>query len=405
MKEQIKKQIIKEMKEQTKKQTKKQIYLLISIITLIFLLAGCGIKTSVPLETIPAPAADNVVSEGHFVPRENQVLSFLVRGKVSEIMVRNGDKVAKDQVLISLGDSQQAEAALSAALLESISAKQSLDTLVRTADFARAQALTAYTNSQKTRVEAQLIYDRLDLNAIQTDIDDAQKEADTRQADFEAAQKDFEEYKDLPTDDGDHKAYEDKLSTAKTEYDDALRLLLIQTSRIDGPKAALDMALGSEAEAKRTYKNSQEGPDTEKLSLAQGRLDYASAQVAVARNILSSYELKAPFDGTVSDVNVSVNQQTGPETWAIALIDGSQWYVDTSDLTEYDVVEIKVGDTASITVDALPEIKMTGVVEEIDNTPKMQAGDVLYTVRLRVDAPDPRLKWGMTMEVTFPANE
>jgi hypothetical protein len=48
---------------------------------------------------------------------------------------------------------------------------------------------------------------------------------------------------------------------------------------------------------------------------------------------------------------------------------------------------------------------MTGVVQEIGQTPKSQGTDILYTVHIRLDNPDPRLRWGMTMEVTFTAQK
>jgi multidrug resistance efflux pump len=381
---------------------KKQIIIAVPSIVLVLLLAGCGIKTAAPLETALSTTPDIVVAEGHFLPQEILTLSFQVRGKVSEIMVKQGDKVSEDQVLAKLGDNQQAKAALTAATFELLSAKQAVDTLLRTADLTRAQALTAYINAQKNRLICQLAYDRLDLSVIQNGIDDAQKVVDTRQTELNKAQEDFDDYKDLPSDDADRKSYEDKLSTAQTNYDDALRLLLIQSNRLDEPKAALDTALGIEAEAKRAYENMKEGPDTDKIALAQARVDNASAQVSAAQNALGNYELKAPFNGTVADINVSPNQQAGPEMWAIVLIDDSQWYVETSDLTEYNVAKVNVGDIANIAIDALPQIKMAGVVENISIAPKTLAGDVIYTVRLRIDKPDPLIRWGMTMEVTFP---
>jgi multidrug resistance efflux pump len=384
---------------------KKQMVLAISSIVLVLLLAGCGIKTAAPLETALTPTPDIVIAEGHFVPNEILTLSFQVRGKVSEIMVKQGDKVTEDQVLAKLGDSQQAQAALTAATFELYSAKQAVDTLIRTAGLARAQAFTAYINAKKIRSASQLAYDLLDLSVIQTNIDDAQEVVDTRLTELKDAQADFDEYRDLSPDDAGRKKYEDKLSTAQTNYDDALRLLLIQTNRLDEPKAALDTAMGVEAEAKRTYENTQEGPDKDKIALAQARLDNALAQVAAAQNALGNYELKAPFNGTVADINISPNQQAGPETWAIVLIDDRQWYVETSDLTEYNVAKINVGDSANITIDALPQIEMAGVVEDISIAPKTLAGDVIYTVRLRIDNPDPMIRWGMTMEVTFPVNK
>ncbi len=48
---------------------------------------------------------------------------------------------------------------------------------------------------------------------------------------------------------------------------------------------------------------------------------------------------------------------------------------------------------------------MTGVVEEIGETPTNQGTDVLYTLHIRVEDPDSRLRWGMTLEVTFNVNK
>jgi multidrug efflux pump subunit AcrA (membrane-fusion protein) len=380
---------------------KNNAFLLISSIVLVFLMAGCNGNVT-PTETIPLATTDSIVVEGHFVPNENLTLTFLARGKVSEVLVEKGDRVTNGQVLVKLGDSQQAAAALAGAKLELLAAQQLNDTLLRTADLEKAQALLAYTSAQKTKLETQLMWDRLDLKGIETSIDNARKEVDSRKTDLDTAQQEFDKNKNLPVDDFERTNAESKLKTAQTNYDEALRLLLIQTNRRDLPKAALDSAIGVETEARRAYVSLKDGPFSEKIMLAKARLENATAQVAAAQNALDNYELISPFDGTVADINVTVNQLVGPETWAVIVIDDSQWFVDTSDLTEYDVVQIKTGDTAKITIDALPEVKMTGVVDEIAMAPKSQAGDILYTVRLRVDNPDPLLKWGMTMEVTFP---
>jgi hypothetical protein len=44
---------------------------------------------------------------------------------------------------------------------------------------------------------------------------------------------------------------------------------------------------------------------------------------------------------------------------------------------------------------------MSGVVEEISRSFKSQGGDIIYTVRIQVQSIDPRMRWGMTVEVTF----
>jgi len=76
--------------------------------------------------------------------------------------------------------------------------------------------------------------------------------------------------------------------------------------------------------------------------------------------------------------------------------------VDTNDLSELDVVKVTVGQQVELIADALPDQIMTGIVEEISITPKNQAGDILYTVHIKLDNADALLRWGMTVEVTFP---
>ena len=56
----------------------------------------------------------------------------------------------------------------------------------------------------------------------------------------------------------------------------------------------------------------------------------------------------------------------------------------------------------TFTADALPDVVMSGLVDRIGADPKNQINDVLYTVHILVEDPDPQIKWGMTVEVTFP---
>ena len=55
-----------------------------------------------------------MIAEGHLVPNRNLYLAFLARGKVDQILVKKGDQVNQGQVLVSLADRQQAQAALAA---------------------------------------------------------------------------------------------------------------------------------------------------------------------------------------------------------------------------------------------------------------------------------------------------
>jgi multidrug efflux pump subunit AcrA (membrane-fusion protein) len=380
---------------------KKITFIFSLMLGLVLLLTACGAKKPDTTGTSLTPVAGPVIAEGHLVPNQSLYLAFPAAGRVEEVLVKTGDAVSEGQALILLGDSEPPDAALTAAKMELTLAQQAYDTLVRTAGVGHAQAQQAYIDAQKARAAAQLVWDRLDLTAIQTDIDNAQAEVTNRQSDLETAQTDFDKYSDLATDNATRQSYEDTLRTAQTNYDLAVQKLEDIINHRDTIQAALDAALAAETEAKHAYENTMNGPDADKLALAQARLDNAKAQVAAAQKAVNNYTLKAPFAGIVADVNVSAHQLIGPETWAVALVDASRWYVDTSDLTELDIVKVSPGQKVEVTADALPGVTMTGVVDEISAAPKVQGGDVLYTVHIRLDDPDPQLLWGMTVEVTF----
>ncbi len=381
---------------------KKSATVLSLTLSLLILLTACGSNTTITTTTTPTPAANTVIAEGHLVPNQSVYLAFLASGRVDEVLVHKGDHVSQGQVLVRLGDREQVEAALAGAQAQVTAAQQAVDLLVRTADLGHAQAWQNYMNAQRAYAAAQLAWDQLDLNAIQTDIDNAQADVASRQTELKTALTEVDKYSNLPAEDANRKSSEDKLRTALTNYDAAVLKVTDLTNRRDTLHTALDTARVAEAEAKRAYENTQNGPDTDKMALAQAQLKAAKTQAAAAQSALDNYDLKAPFAGTVANVNVSVYQMVSPQTWAVALADTSQWYIDTSDLTEMDVVKISLGQAVQVTADALPGVTMAGVVESISGFPQVQSGDILYTVHIRLNDPDPRLLWGMTMEATFP---
>ena len=70
-------------------------------------------------------------------------------------------------------------------------------------------------------------------------------------------------------------------------------------------------------------------------------------------------------------------------------------------MTELEVVKLKVGQSVTMRPDSMPDLELSGTVTEISNAYTQQGGDILYTVRIRVDGSDPAIKWGMTVEAVF----
>ena len=377
----------------------------ISLIFMLILSACDTGSTATPAVSATVIPPDAVIAEGHLVPKDDLYLSFAARGKVALILVEKGDTVKQGELLIQLADRQQAEAALVAAQTELTAAQQAYDDFVRLADFAHAQSWRALLDAQTVRAAAQTAWDDLDTDAIDDRIDEAEAEVNDTAETLKDAQDDFDKYADLSENNASRQDAKDTLDAAQKDYNAALRLLEETQREKDLPRATLDEALGAEAEARRTFENTLSGPDAEQLALVEGRLNSAKAQVAAAENGLSNYELRAPFDGTVADINVSVNEMIGPETWAVLVADFSQWYVETSDLTELKVVKTFEGQQATVAPDALPDLQISATVEEINQNFYIQGGDISYKLRLRLDEADPQLRWGMTVEITFQPQE
>lgn len=141
-------------------------------------------------------------------------------------------------------------------------------------------------------------------------------------------------------------------------------------------------------------------------TVAQAEAGVGRAQTAVdeAQNALSRMTLSAPFAGTVGDVLVEAGELVAPGVAVAQLAGGEGWTVETSDLVELDVVFVEVGQTAEVTLDALPGETLRGTVTDIGRVPELTRGDVTYRVRVALDDyPDLPLRWGMTALVTIDA--
>jgi multidrug efflux pump subunit AcrA (membrane-fusion protein) len=371
------------------------------------LLSGCSLlgDGATPEAVIPLEQSIEeeftVVSEGNLVPNDFDYLTFAKGGRVAEILVSKGDTVAEGQVLARIADREQAEASLAGAQLENLSAQQAYDELVRTAELARSAAWLELIRAKEALQDRQQQWDEIDTESFRNQIDDAELAVTNAVEDVQDAQEEFDKYQNLDEDNPSRQRAEDELENAEDRLTDAEQKRDDLIYQRDTARAGLDQAQAALVETQRKYDLTANGPDTEKLALAQARLNNSQAQITAAQAGLDYLELKAPYAGTIVDVNISTNQQVGTERWAFLIADFSSWYVETNDLTELEVVRISEGQSAELVADALPEVQSIGVVEEISQSFTTQAGDILYKVRIKVDEIDPRMRWGMTFEVTF----
>ena len=390
---------------QNKNQTKNRIFmLLILVLAASLLLSSCSggtaaaqsATTSAPV----APAGGSVTAEGHLVPVSHTALFFQGAGRVSDVRVKEGALVKKGDVLISLGDREAAQAAVSAALLEQAAAQRQVDDLQKNAALAKAQAQADLTSAQKASIQAQQVLTDLDTNDYTTKLDNARSDASKAADDLKTAQEDFNKVSDLAADNATRKAAETKLKDMQKTYDTDVHKRDLIIYELDDAKAQVDFARAQIDHAQAVVNARKSGPDPADLAPAQARLTNAQNQLAAAQAALARMDLVAPYDGTVVQINVHLNDQASPAEPAAVIADLSKWVVETSDLTEKQVVNVALGQKVTIAPDALPDLTLNGTVEAIGQTFVEKSGDIDYVVRIPVDSSDARLRWGMTVKVT-----
>lgn len=138
------------------------------------------------------------------------------------------------------------------------------------------------------------------------------------------------------------------------------------------------------------------------LLAAEAGLVAAQSEVERANAELEKNELRAPWDGTVADLNLKEDEYVAPGQTVLAIADFNGWVVETDNLTEIEVPEVSVGQQVKIVPDALPDLTLSGKVVSIASLYDEKRGDVTYTVTLDLTESDPRLRWGMTVVVKFP---
>jgi len=123
--------------------------------------------------------------------------------------------------------------------------------------------------------------------------------------------------------------------------------------------------------------------------------------LAAANAMLQDLELKAPFSGEISSLSVTVGEFVTTGAAVAQLVDSSQLFVETTDLTELNIARVYEGQPAMIHFDALPDIGLIGRVTNIKPFGENRQGDIVYTVVLKLETPDERLRWNMTASVDF----
>ena len=135
-------------------------------------------------------------------------------------------------------------------------------------------------------------------------------------------------------------------------------------------------------------------------------LDIQSSELSVkqkenalqdAKDNLSNYYVLAPFDGTIASVTGEVGDIASSTLGSLI----TNQKIALLSMNEVDVAKIKLGQKATITFDAIPDLSMTGTVAEIDTVGTVSQGVVSYSVKIAFDTNEDSVKPGMSVSASI----
>lgn len=302
------------------------------LIGLLLLIAGAvfaSIKISergvVIVQTgkvMPLDLTSVVTASGEIKPRNYINIGANTQGAapITELLVKEGDRVKKGQVLARLADVQpQADLKAQQAALNSA-----------LADSSASEAAVKSAEDNVAVAQAQVDHDKADLDQKKIDLKRSQ---DLFNEKLIAAQ-DFE--------------------SKKVTYDLAVATLQASIRRV------------SQAEAERVQSAAQ-------LASAQKKVAQAQAMVARYENVLSQYDAIAPLDGVVTNLPVRVGETVVPgiqNSAASTIMTIADMSIITAEVNvdETDIVSVRLDQPAEVTIDAIPNKTFKGRVIEIGDT-------------------------------------
>ena len=133
---------------------------------------------------------------------------------------------------------------------------------------------------------------------------------------------------------------------------------------------------------------------------ADARVQQSQVALELAQINLAENTLTAPFDGTVASLQVIPGEYVQSDQAVITLATLDDLQIETIDLSERDIANVKIGRPANIFVEALND-NFTGKVINISPIADTVGGDVVFKVTIAFDKQPEHLLWGMTAEVTI----
>jgi RND family efflux transporter MFP subunit len=359
-----------------------------------------------PRQVVPEPIittdqvrrGDLVISvsgSGTLVSGSESALGFQAGSYVDEVSVEVGDTVEEGDLLATAETDDleravfEADIKLRLAQLDLAAAQEG------PSETELADATASVRSAQTSLTVAQLNYD----STLNSDLDAA---ARTRQIEFQWCVDHYYQLEQSGADQSQLQEAWNDWSAAEYQFNQAAH-----DAEMEQVKAwnQVERAQRRVEQAQENLEELQSGPITETITQAELKVSQATLALENARDDLEAAQLRAPFDGTILEVNALPGQHVGTTPF-ITLADLAQprllFWVE-----EADMAGVVVGNRVEIIFEALPDDVFSGEVVEVASA--LVAVDRVLAVEawanIDLSSQATRLLDGMNAEVEIISDE
>jgi HlyD family secretion protein len=273
-------------------------------------------------------------------------VSVKITGRIVERLVKEGDKVSRGQLLVRLDDSELA------------------------ADVRRQDAVLR---------SAQATLRDLEKGARPQEIEDARAAVASTEA---------------------------TRTMTEREYQRTVQLFgqnLIAAQDVDRARQAYEVAQAQERSARQKLGLLLEGSRPDQIDAARWQVTQAESALVQAQSRLRETRVVSPIDGVVLRKNLEAGETANPGVPILTLVDPKDVWLRAY-VPETEVGRLKVGDMATLRVDAFPNRVFTGRLIEIGSeaeyTPrnvqtKKERVNLVFRIKIQIDNPQGILKPGL----------
>ncbi|HUS20131.1 MAG TPA: efflux RND transporter periplasmic adaptor subunit [Terriglobales bacterium] len=323
---------------------------------------------------------DNSVTASGTLEARNITVGSKVGGRITQVLVAEGDHVTKDQLLVTFD-----EAELFASLLQ---ARGRL-----------AQAQATLSKMQRGSRPEEIAQARSTGASRQHAVAEARSAAERAKADAANAETEFKRYQRL--------AQEGVVS--REQRDAAENRYKMAQAAANSAEHAITAASSEANAADAAQKLVEHGFRSEDIAAARADMQRAEGELKLAEARYAEREVRSPANAVVEVLDLRPGDLVPANSPVSKLLEADQLYVMVY-VPQSEIGKVRIGQTVEVKVDAYPKETFQAVVEQIRQQAEFLPRNVqtkeerehqVVGVKLRIENAGDKLRAGINADVKF----